>query len=137
MRKGILTMTTKRKPYVREIKPSWWQNLGFYKFYIFREATCLPTLWFSLLLTFGVIAMGRGQESAIAFLSFLQNPIVLLLNIITLVATLFHAKTWFDLVPKAVNLIIKGEKFPNSILVKGMWVLMVIATIAILALALF
>lgn len=130
-------MTTKRKPYVREMKASWWQNLGFYKFYIFREATCLPTIWFSLLLTYGVIALGRGPESAIAFLSFLQNPIVLFLNIITLVATIFHAKTWFDLVPKAVNLIIKGEKFPNTILVKSMWVMMVIATIVILALALF
>ena len=41
-------MTTKRKPYVRGMQPNWWTKLGFYRFYITREGTCLPQLWFSL-----------------------------------------------------------------------------------------
>ncbi|STY59272.1 Fumarate reductase 15 kDa hydrophobic protein [Mannheimia haemolytica] len=35
---------TKRRPYVRGMKASWWKKLDFYKMYMVREATCLPTV---------------------------------------------------------------------------------------------
>lgn len=83
-------MTTKRKPYVRGMQPNWWTKLGFYRFYITREGTCLPQLWFSLVVLFGVFALKNGPESWAGFVGFLSNPIVMLINIVTLIATVFH-----------------------------------------------
>ena len=33
-----------RKPYVREVKRTWWKNHPFYRFYMLREATVLPLI---------------------------------------------------------------------------------------------
>jgi fumarate reductase subunit C len=122
-------MTTKRKPYVREMKPTWWKELGFYKFYMLREGTAIPQVWFSIVL---IVGLFNPQ----GFIGFLQNPIVLLLNIVTLAATLLHTKTWFDLAPKAADIIVKDKKVPAETLVKGLWVIMALATVIILAIAL-
>lgn len=129
-------MTTKRKPYVRGMKASWWQELGFYKFYMLREGTAVPTVWFSLVLIYGVLCLGRGLEGMAAFIGFLQNPIVLFLNVVTLAATLLHTKTWFDLAPKAANLVVNNEKVPAATLIKALWAVMVVVTLIILAFAL-
>ena len=36
-----------RKPYVREVKRTWWKNHPFYRFYMLREATVLPLILFT------------------------------------------------------------------------------------------
>lgn len=40
----------------------------------------------------------------------LQNPVIVIINLITLAAALLHTKTWFELAPKAANIIVKDEK---------------------------
>jgi fumarate reductase subunit C len=39
-------MTTKRKAYVRPMPSTWWKNLPFYRFYMLREGTAVPAVWF-------------------------------------------------------------------------------------------
>lgn len=129
-------MTTKRKPYVREMKGDWWQKLGFYRFYIMRESTSVLQVWFSILVLYGVFALKGGPESWEGFVAFLHNPIVLIINIITLAATLLHTSTWFKLAPKAVCIIVKDKKMPEEPIVKGFWALTIVVTVAILAIAL-
>ena len=34
----------------------------------------------------------------------LQNPVIVIINLITLAAALLHTKTWFELAPKAANI---------------------------------
>ena len=46
--------TSKRKKYVREVKATWWKKLDFYKFYVLRESTSVPTIWFCLELFYGL-----------------------------------------------------------------------------------
>ncbi|OTA17436.1 fumarate reductase subunit C [Xenorhabdus vietnamensis] len=130
-------MTTKRKPYVRGMEDNWWQKLGVYRFYMLREGTSVPTVWFSLLVLYGVFALKDGPESWAGFVSFLQHPAVLLINIITLLATLLHTKTWFELAPKALNIIVKNEKIPPGPIIKLLWATTIIATVVILGVALF
>ncbi|KMJ45267.1 fumarate reductase [Xenorhabdus khoisanae] len=129
-------MTTKRKPYVRGMEANWWRKLGFYRFYMLREGTSVPATWFSLLVLYGLFALKNGPESWAYFVSFLQHPIVLLINIITLLAALLHTKTWFELAPKALNLIVKNEKMPPGPIVKLLWATTIIATAVILGVAL-
>ncbi|MDC9582301.1 fumarate reductase subunit FrdC [Xenorhabdus sp. PR6a] len=130
-------MTTKRKPYVRGMEANWWRKLGFYRFYMLREGTAIPTVWFSVLVLYGLFALKGGPESWTGFVSFLQNPLVLLINIITLLAALLHTKTWFELAPKALNIIVRNEKLSPGPIIKLLWVITLIATAVILGVALF
>ncbi len=86
-----------------------WKKLPFYRFYMVREGTAVPTVWFSIVLIYGLFALKHGAESWAGYIGFLQNPVVVILNLITPAAALLHTKTWFELAPKAANVIIKGE----------------------------
>lgn len=103
-------MTTKRKPYVRPMTSTWWKKLPFYRFYMLREGTAVPAVWFSIELIFGLFALKNGPEAWAGFVDFLQNPVIVIINLITLAAALLHTKTWFELAPKAANIIVKDEK---------------------------
>lgn len=130
-------MTTKRKAYVRPVPSNWWQQLPFYRFYMLREGTAVPTVWFSLLLIYGLFALKHGPETWAGFVGFLQNPIVVVLNIITLAAALLHTKTWFELAPKAASIIVKGEKMGPGPVIRALWAVTIIATAVILFIALY
>lgn len=90
-------LVSKRKKYVREMTPTWWKKLDFYKFYMLREATALPTVWFSIVLLYGVICLGSDNGFVHNFIPFLQNPLVVILNIISLGGLLLHAFTLFNM----------------------------------------
>ncbi|WP_413507167.1 fumarate reductase subunit FrdC [Serratia proteamaculans] len=129
-------MTTQRKPYVRIMTPTWWQKLGFYRFYMLRESTSVPAVWFSIVLIYGVFALKGGVDSWAGFVGFLQNPLVLLINVVALLAALLHTKTWFDLAPKAANIVVNSEKMGPGPIVKTLWAVTVVASVVILAVAL-
>jgi fumarate reductase subunit C len=116
---------------------TWWKKLGFYRFYMLREGTSIPTVWFSLLLIYGLFSLKHGPEEWAEFVIFLQNPVVLILNVITLAAALLHTKTWFELAPKAAIVIIKNEKMGPEPVIKGLWVVTILVTCVVLFVALF
>jgi fumarate reductase subunit C len=131
-----MSSITKRKPYVRGMAPNWWQKLGFYRFYMLREGTAVPAVWFSIVLLYGVFSLKGGAAGWESFLHFLQNPVVLLINAIALVAALLHTKTWFELAPKASIVIVKDEKMGPELIIKALWAVMVVATAIILGVVL-
>lgn len=130
-------MTTKRKPYVRPMTSMWWKKLPFYRFYMVREGTAVPAVWFSIILLCGLFSLKHGPESWANFVGFLQNPVVLIINLIALAAALLHTKTWFELAPKAANVIVKGEKMGPEPVIKGLWGVTILVTVIILFVALF
>ncbi len=83
-----------------------------------REGTAVPAVWFSIELIFGLFALKNGPEAWAGFVDFLQNPVIVIINLITLAAALLHTKTWFELAPKAANIIVKDEKWDQSQLSK-------------------
>jgi fumarate reductase subunit C len=85
----------------------------------------------------GCSACISGLANVAGFVGFLQNPIVVILNIIVLAAALLHTKTWFELAPKAANIIVKGEKMGPEPVIKGLWVVTAVVTVVILGIALF
>ena len=128
-------MTTKRKAYVREVKPTWWTKVGFYKFYMVREVTAIQTVWFCLVLLYGVISLGNGTFDT-SFVDFLKNPIVIILNLVSLAAMLLHAATLFIMTPQVLGIMVKGEKLPVATGAKIMWGITAVISIIVLALAL-
>lgn len=67
-------MTTKRKPYVRPMTSTWWKKLPFYRFYMVREGTAVPTVWFSIVLIYGLFALKHGAESWAGYIGFPAKP---------------------------------------------------------------
>jgi len=95
-------LTTKRNKYVREITPTWWKSWDFYRFYMVREATAIPTVWFCLVLLYGVFSLADNTFTT-DFVGFMQNPIVMILNIISLAAMLLHAFTLFTMTGEVMS----------------------------------
>ena len=118
---------SKRKKYVRPMTATWWQKLDFYKAYMLREATSVFAVWFCIVLLYGVLCI-------LSFIEFLRNPIVVFLNIITLIATLYHTVTYFLMTPKVMNIIVKNERLPHRVIRNALWA--VTALISVIALVL-
>ncbi|KAE9532476.1 fumarate reductase subunit FrdC [Ursidibacter arcticus] len=116
----MTTTASKRKKYVREIKPTWWKKLDFYKFYVLRESTSVPTVWFCLVLLYGLVSLGKGTF-ATDFVGFLQNPVVVILNIITLGAVLLNSFTFFGMAPQMMNVIVKNERINVTLVSRAFW----------------
>ena len=128
---------SKRKKYVRPMTASWWQKLDFYKAYMVREATSIFAVWFCIVLLYGVLCLVSNPVPGLGiidFIGFLRNPIVVFLNIITLIATLYHTATYFVMTPKVMNIIVKNERLPHHVLRNALWA--VTAVISVIALIL-
>lgn len=127
---------SKRKKYVRPMTATWWQKLDFYKAYMVREATSIFAVWFCIVLLYGVLCLASNPVGLgiIDFIGFLRNPIVVFLNIITLIATLYHTATYFVMTPKVMNIIVKNERLPHHVLRNALWA--VTAVISVIALIL-
>ncbi|WP_034948319.1 fumarate reductase subunit FrdC [Erwinia oleae] len=130
-------MTTRRNAYHRPMAANWWQKSGFFRFYMLREGTALPALWFSLELIAGLFALKRGPAAWIGFVDFLQHPVVLLLNVIALAAAILHSKTWFELAPKASVIVIGNKKLSPRPVIIGLWIAMTLISLVVLAWAMW
>lgn len=127
--------TSKRKKYVREMKSTWWKSLDFYKLYIVREATAVPTVWFCLVLFYGLLCLGNdGISFQTDFIAFLQNPVVMVLNIISLAAMLLNTVTYYFMTPKVLNIIVKNERINPNLITIGLWAATAVASVLILVL---
>lgn len=128
---------SKRKKYVRPTTATWWQKLDFYKAYMLREATSVFAVWFCIVLLYGVLCLASNPMPGLgilSFIEFLRNPIVVFLNIITLIATLYHTVTYFLMTPKVMNIIVKNERLPHRVIRNALWA--VTALISVIALVL-
>ena len=121
-----------RKPYVREMKRTWWQALPFYRFYMLREATVLPLILFTLFLTFGLGCLVKGAEAWQCWLSFMANPIIIAINIVALLGSLLHAHTFFGMMPQVVPIRIKDKVLDKKVVVAAQWAAVALISLIVL-----
>ena len=136
-----------RKPYNPKFEATWWTKNPFYFRYMLREGTAAAALFGALEIMLGVFMFVlcdfSGEvatvESAAPWLwyvnSFLAHPLVMLLNVAVLGASVFHAVTWFALMPKAVRVFMNKnttELVPESAVVGALYAAMGGATLVIL-----
>jgi fumarate reductase subunit C len=123
-----------RKPYVRKVTRTWWKSNPFYRFYMVREATVLPLILFTLFLTFGLGALVKGADAWQTWLSFMANPIVIAINLVALAGSLFHAHTFFGMMPQVVPIRIKGKLLDKKIIVLSQWAAVAFISLIVLIL---
>jgi fumarate reductase subunit C len=125
---------SKRKPYVRQLKKSWWLRNSFYTGYMLREGTCLFVGAYTVILLCGLLRLSQGADAFNGWLNALHSPLAILFHLVALAACLFHAKTWFSLAPKAIR-VFKGEELiPAKPIIMAQYIgLAAVSVIAILA----
>lgn len=118
-----------RKPYQPPMPRTWWLKHGYYRRYMLREATVLPLLFFIGCWIAGLFCLAQGEAAWFRWQSFMAQPWVILLNGLALVASLYHAKTFFALFPRVMPLRIGSKTLPPQVLVGAQWS----ATVAVAA----
>lgn len=124
-----------RQPYVRPVEPRWWARPP-YLAYTVREASGALIALYGLILLWGVIALWRGAAAYDAWLGFIGSAAGVALHVAVLAAMVWHAWTWFQIMPKTMpRIVIGGAVLPQRrITLAGLWVAL-ISNVAVLALA--
>lgn len=121
-----------RKPYVREMKRTWWKDHAFYRFYMLREATVLPLILFTLFLTIGLGSLVKGPEAWQSWLEFMSNPLVVGINLVALAGSLLHAQTFFSMMPQVMPIRLKGKLVDKKVIVLTQWVAVAFISLIVL-----
>lgn len=139
-----------RKPYNPPIEATWWAKNPFYFRYMLREGTSFAATFavFEILLGIFLFALSNQDapiqtaKTAAPYLwwvqSFLGNPIVIVINIAVLAACLFHAVTWFSLMPKAVRVFMNKnstDRLPDYVTIIGLYIAAAVGTVVVLGAA--
>ena len=106
-----------RRPYVREVRRSWWLGQRRYAVYMARELTSLFVGFYCALLVLGLWRVAQGAAAWEAFLAALSSPLGVAFQVVCLAFAAFHSVTWFALTPKAMPLMLRGELVPAKTIV--------------------
>ena len=108
-----------RKPLIREVPPTtWFFRHPRYMRYMAREVTCIFVGAYCLLLVVGLQRLAAGQAAYEAFLQALRSPVSIVFHVLALVASVYHAATWFNASQKAMPVQI-GEDFVAGNVISG------------------
>jgi len=116
---GLSTRYTEYHPrwYRSRVSTWWWLTRWPYLKFILREISSVFVAWFVVVLLLQIRALSRGPDAYARFQHWLQNPLVLWLNLITLFFVVFHAITWFNLAPSAMAVRFRGKRVPDLFIV--------------------
>ncbi|MGV0745236.1 fumarate reductase subunit C [Mycolicibacterium sp. XJ870] len=95
----------------------WWAKRRSYLLFMLRELSSVFVAWSVVYLAIGVWAIGSGGYSG--FMDFSANPVVVVLNIVTLGFLLLHTITWLGLAPHAMVIHLRGRRVPESAVLAG------------------
>jgi succinate dehydrogenase subunit C len=123
------------KPYVRPMPATWWLRNRAYFWFMVRELTAVFVaaycIWL-LIVLWKIKSSSRGGVAYDDILAWLQTPWSVAIHFIALIAAMYHAITWFALVPKVMVVRVGEEKVPPFLLVAAHWVLWSVITLAII-----
>jgi len=123
------------RTYIRPMG-SWWRRLPFYRRYMVREATCIAVIAYALVLLTGLWRLTQGQEAFDAWRAALATPPALLAHVVLLAAFVFHAWTWFEVMPKTLPIVrMGGKRVADATIVRSGVAAATVASVLLLALA--
>jgi fumarate reductase subunit C len=122
-----------RRPYLRPMA-GWWRRDPFFVHYMAREATALAVLLYAIELLVGVWQLGRGEAAWNAWLQAMKSPWSIALHLVLLAAMIFHAYTWFEVMPKTMPTIhLRGRRVPDRAITWGGIAAAVLASVVLFA----
>lgn len=122
-----------RKPYVRPMQRTWWSENNFFSWYMVRELTIVPLILFTLNLCAGLFALVSSPEAWSSWINFSSHPLVLLINVLAMIGALYHAKTFFSMMPQVMPIKLGNKVVSTNVVAGVQWLLLVLVSIAVIA----
>jgi len=114
--------------YRARVSTYWWLKSRSNLKFILRELSSVFVAWFVIMLMLQIRALSQGPEAYQEFQEWLQTPMLIALNGITLSFVLFHAITWFNLAPKAMVVRLRGRRVPDLVITGSNYLLWFMAS---------
>lgn len=125
-----------RRPLVREVPPtSWFFRHPRYMRYMAREITCIFVGAYCVLLVIGLQRLADGPLAYEAFLQALRSPSSIVFHFLALIASVYHASTWFNATQKAMPIQLGEEFVPGNVISGAHYVAWAVLSLAVLFLA--
>jgi len=99
--------------YRPRVSTYWWLQRSAYVLFILRELSSVCIAWFVIFLLMLIHAVSQDRAAYDEFLEWAAHPIVVTVNVISLLMVVFHAATWFNLAPQAMVVRMKGKRVPG------------------------
>jgi len=90
----------------------WWIERWSYLRFILRELSSVFVAWFVVYFLLLIRAINQGDAAYQGFLEWSRHPVLIVLNVISMIFIVFHAITWFNLTPAAMAVHVKGRRVP-------------------------
>jgi fumarate reductase subunit C len=119
------------KGYRVRMSTYWWLGKWPYLKFILRELSSIFVAWFVIETLMLIKALSEGLLAYAEYQQFLQNPLVVALNVISLFFVVFHTITWFNLAPKAMAVRMGGKRVPNLLIAGPNYVAWVVVSAAV------
>jgi fumarate reductase subunit C len=126
----------KPKPFRPEMSAYWYLDRWPYLKFTIRESSSIFVAWFAVVMLMQINAISKGSAAYAAFQAWMREPLVIIANFIAFFFVVFHAVTWFMLVPRVFVRHLFGNVIPDGLAAApnyGIW-LVVSAVIALFAL---
>jgi fumarate reductase subunit C len=89
-----------------------------------------------VVLAVGVVRLAQGEAAWNAWLASLGSPGAILFHLVLLAAFIYHAYSWFDIMPKTMPILfIRGRRVAATTITRLGWAVALIAALMLLALA--
>lgn len=118
--------------YKPTLSGNWWLQHRFFRAYMLREATVLPLVFLICSLLAGVYSFA-SLEQFNAWQEFMAKPWVIGIHALALLASLYHALTFFQLFPRVMPIRLGDKQVPAILMVAGQWA----GTVAVMAIFLW
>ena len=113
---------TELRAYRPRVSTWWWTRKRTYFVFVMRELSSIFVAWFVVYLLLVVYAVVQGEAAYRRFLDWASSPWVTLLNLVALVFVLLHTVTWFSLTPKAMDVQLRGQPVPATLVIASQYV---------------
>lgn len=111
-----LAPTRELKLYRRPMAFWWWMERREYFKIVVRELTSLFVGAFAVLTLLQIRAVDDGPDAYAAFAAMLGSPAFIAFSVVAFLAVMFHALTWFPLVPTTIVLRVGEQRVPGSLI---------------------
>lgn len=101
------------KPYRPRMSAFWYFDRWPFLLFILRELSSFFVAYFAVLVLVQVCALSAGPTAYAGFQACLRNPLMIILNAVTLLFVLLHAVTWFNLVPRVMVREVTGRQLSD------------------------
>jgi fumarate reductase subunit C len=94
----------------QRISNTWWLERWNYSWFMLREWSSAFVAYFAVVTLRQVAAVCAGPQAYAGFEACMRTPVMIFVNIVAFIFLIFHALSWFHLVPPAMFPRLRGKK---------------------------